>query len=66
MTTPPFGPLLEKHGDIFKPRYVCTSDSSIHVDIVMASAVLALDTILTSTKNKEGVIFWTRLFPDTN
>jgi len=43
-----------------------TSDSSIHVDIVMASAVLALDTILTSTKNKEGVIFWTRLFPDTN
>ena len=32
--------------------YVATSDSSIHVNIVVVSAVLALNTILTDTKKK--------------
>ena len=50
MAAPLFGPPL-KNGDIFKPRYVCTSDSLIHVNIVVVSAVLPLDTILTDTKN---------------
>ena len=43
MAIPHFGPL-------FKPRYVCTSDSSIHVNIVVVSAVLALNVILTDNK----------------
>ena len=42
---------IKKNGNIFKPRYVCTSDSLIHVNIVVVSAVLPLDTILTDTKN---------------
>ena len=50
MAAPLFGPPL-KNGDIFKPRYVCTSDSLIHVNIVVVSAVLPLDTILTDTIN---------------
>jgi len=50
MAAPLFGP-HQKNGDIFKPRYVCTSDSLIHVNIVVVSAVLPLDTILTDTKN---------------
>jgi len=56
IATPLFGPLQKKNGNIFKPRYVCTSDSSIHVNIVVVSAVLVLDTILTDTK---GVVFLT-------
>ena len=59
---------LEKNGDIFKPRYICTSDSSIHVNIVVVRAVLALHAILTDTKvfwtcsqtQTEGVVFRTR------
>jgi len=49
---PTFWTPFKKNGDIFKPSDVCTSDSSIHVNIVMVSAVLALDVILT-----EGVWF---------
>ena len=40
------------------PRIICTSDTSIHFNIVMVSAVLALHAIHTDTK-KEGVVFWT-------
>ena len=42
-----------------KPRHVCTSDRSIHVDIAVVSAVLALNVVLTDTK-EEGVVFQTR------
>jgi len=41
-------PPSKKH--VFKPRYVCTLDSSIHVNIVVVSAVLALDAILLTLK----------------
>jgi len=59
MATLLFGPLQKKkNGNIFKPRCVCTSDSSIHVKIVVVSEVLALDAIPTDTK-QEGVVFWT-------
>jgi len=44
--------------NIFKPRIICTLDSSIHFNIVVVSAVQALHTILNDTK-KEGVVFWT-------
>ena len=60
MAAPLFEPPSQKilkNGDI-KPRYVCTSDSLIHVNIVVVSTVLALDAILIDTK-KEGVVFWT-------
>jgi len=59
MDDPLFGPLPKKNGDIFKPRYVCTSDSSIHVNVVTASAVLALNAILITDTKKGGVVFWT-------
>jgi len=49
---PTFWPPFKKNGDIFKPRYVCTSDSSIHVNIAVVSTVLALDAILTDAKKK--------------
>jgi len=49
---------FKKNGNIFKPRYVCTSDSSIHVNIVVVSTVLVFDSILTDTK-QEGVVFRT-------
>jgi len=49
MTTPLFGPNV-------KPRYGCTSDSVIHV-VVSADLALALDAILSDSKN--GVVFWT-------
>ena len=48
MATPLSGP-LQKNGNIFKPRYVCTSNSLIHVNIVMVSAMLALDMISTNS-----------------
>ena len=52
MTAPLLVPLEKENGDIFKPRYVCTSDSLIHVNIVVVSTVLTLDTIFTDTKKK--------------
>jgi len=51
LATPLFGSPL---GDIFKPRYICTSDSSIYANIVVVRAVLTLNAILTDTK-----VFWT-------
>jgi len=50
------------------PGYICTSDGSIHVNIVVVSAILALDAILADTKMvwfsghalTESVVFWTR------
>jgi len=62
MDNPLFGPPSKKNGDNFKPRYVCTSDSSIHVSIVTASAtcMLALNAILITDTKKEDVVFWTR------
>ena len=46
MAAPFFCSPSKKNGNIFKPRYVCTSDSLIHVNIVVISAVLALYMIL--------------------
>ena len=59
MAAPPFDLPSKRNGDIFKPRYLCSSDSSIHANIVMVSAVLAHHVVLTDTK-KEGVVFWAR------
>lgn len=42
---PTFWPPFKEKGDIFKARYACTSDSSLHFNIAMVSAVLALDVV---------------------
>jgi len=63
MAAPLFEPpsqKFKKNGDI-KPRYVCTSDSLIHVNIVVISTVLALDAILIDTKKRCGFL---DMFPD--
>ena len=55
---PNFWPLFQNICDNLKPRHICTSEDLFHVNIVVVSAVLALDAILSDTK-KGGVVFWT-------
>lgn len=40
----------------FKPRYEHTSDSSVYFNVLVVSAMLVPDAIITETK-KEGVVF---------
>jgi len=57
MAAPPFLPPSKQMSSL--DQYVCTSDSSIHVSIVVVSAVLAHNVILTILKKKTWSS-WTR------
>ena len=45
-------PLQKKNGDIFKPRYVCTSDSSIHLKLLWSACANIRWKFLLILKNK--------------
>ena len=64
-TAPLFGLPCQRNADIFNSKYICTLDSLIHFNIVVVSAVLALQTILTDTK-EEGAVFWNILRRNLN
>ena len=61
---PHFAPPSKKMAMSSSLDTYCTSDSTIHVNIVMVSTVLALDAILTDAKKRRCGFLDT--FPDTN
>ena len=63
MDDPLFGPPSKKMV-ITSSLDMCVPQT-VHVNIVMASAVLALNAILITDTKKEGVVFWTHS-PNTN